>query len=211
MSRARGRHADDRGPGRSRLHRRPGDAAPPGRRARRRLHPGPGAGRSTPVRHRHRRLRRPDGQRGRRAGRRSPSRASRRCSPWRWPSTGWTRRCGPGSGREPSGSPFNSIVQLEQEKGIPRNPFINAGRAGGHRRGDRRAAGPARRSSTSPASCAAWPWTTTVSIDPEVAASEEETGFRNASLAYFLRGVRQSAQPGDRRAGGLFQPVRPYG
>jgi glutaminase len=30
-------------------------------------------------------------------------------------------------GREPSGSPFNSVVQLEFEKGIPRNPFINAG------------------------------------------------------------------------------------
>jgi len=30
-------------------------------------------------------------------------------------------------GREPSGTPFNSLVQLEYEKGIPRNPFINAG------------------------------------------------------------------------------------
>ncbi len=30
-------------------------------------------------------------------------------------------------GREPSGSPFNSLVQLEHEHGIPRNPFINAG------------------------------------------------------------------------------------
>src|SRR5690606_19506057 len=30
-------------------------------------------------------------------------------------------------GREPSGSAFNSIVQLEQENGRPRNPFINAG------------------------------------------------------------------------------------
>ena len=30
-------------------------------------------------------------------------------------------------GREPSGDPFNSIVQLEHESGIPRNPFINAG------------------------------------------------------------------------------------
>ena len=30
-------------------------------------------------------------------------------------------------GREPSGSPFNSIVQLERERGKPRNPFINAG------------------------------------------------------------------------------------
>lgn len=30
-------------------------------------------------------------------------------------------------GVEPSGNPFNSLVQLEFEKGIPRNPFINAG------------------------------------------------------------------------------------
>src|SRR3977135_3990875 len=30
-------------------------------------------------------------------------------------------------GREPSGSPFNSVVQLEYERGIPRNPFINSG------------------------------------------------------------------------------------
>lgn len=29
--------------------------------------------------------------------------------------------------REPSGTPFNSLVQLEAEAGIPRNPFINAG------------------------------------------------------------------------------------
>lgn len=30
-------------------------------------------------------------------------------------------------GVEPSGTPFNSLIQLEVEKGIPRNPFINAG------------------------------------------------------------------------------------
>lgn len=30
-------------------------------------------------------------------------------------------------GREPSGNQFNSLVQLEYENGIPRNPFINAG------------------------------------------------------------------------------------
>jgi glutaminase len=29
--------------------------------------------------------------------------------------------------REPSGTSFNSLVQLEYERGIPRNPFINAG------------------------------------------------------------------------------------
>lgn len=34
----------------------------------------------------------------------------------------WTR-----VGREPSGSHFNSLIQLEHENGIPRNPFINAG------------------------------------------------------------------------------------
>jgi len=28
---------------------------------------------------------------------------------------------------EPSGNPFNSLIQLETEQGIPRNPFINAG------------------------------------------------------------------------------------
>lgn len=30
-------------------------------------------------------------------------------------------------GVEPSGTAFNSLVQLETDKGIPRNPFINAG------------------------------------------------------------------------------------
>lgn len=30
-------------------------------------------------------------------------------------------------GREPSGDPFNSLVDLERTDGLPRNPFINAG------------------------------------------------------------------------------------
>ncbi len=34
----------------------------------------------------------------------------------------WTR-----VGKEPSGTSFNSLIQLEVEKGVPRNPFINAG------------------------------------------------------------------------------------
>lgn len=29
-------------------------------------------------------------------------------------------------GKEPSGSSFNSLIQLEVEKGVPRNPFLNA-------------------------------------------------------------------------------------
>ena len=34
----------------------------------------------------------------------------------------WTRM-----GKEPSGTAFNSLIQLELEKGKPRNPFINSG------------------------------------------------------------------------------------
>lgn len=34
----------------------------------------------------------------------------------------WTR-----VGKEPSGTPFNYLSQLEHEAGFPRNPFINAG------------------------------------------------------------------------------------
>lgn len=30
-------------------------------------------------------------------------------------------------GKEPSGQAFNSLIQLEMEQGVPRNPFINAG------------------------------------------------------------------------------------
>jgi glutaminase len=30
-------------------------------------------------------------------------------------------------GRDPSGDPFNSIIDLERHKGYPRNPFVNAG------------------------------------------------------------------------------------
>ena len=89
-------------------------------------------------------------------------------------------------GREPSGSPFNSIVQLERERGVPRNPLINAGAlvvADALLDGGDPAATIAqitafvRRAADDPG----------VGIDPEVAASEGETGFRNASLANFLR------------------------
>jgi glutaminase len=99
-------------------------------------------------------------------------------------------------GREPSGSPFNSIVQLELEKGIPRNPFINAGAlvvtdavlAGGHPAvAIADIAGFMRRLALDEA----------VGIDAEVAASERETGFRNASLANFLRALGNLNSPVD--------------
>ena len=87
-------------------------------------------------------------------------------------------------GVEPSGSAFNSLVQLEYEKGIPRNPFINAGAlviadilvtnlenpkqdflnfirkiSGCH----------------------------TINYNLNVAKSEKDTGFRNAALCNFLK------------------------
>ncbi len=87
-------------------------------------------------------------------------------------------------GVEPSGSPFNSLVQLEYEKGKPRNPFINAGALVvadvllselPDPYGDM--LGFMRELSGCP----------TISYDTKVAASEFDTGFRNAALAFLLK------------------------
>lgn len=89
-------------------------------------------------------------------------------------------------GREPSGSAFNSIVQLEYEKGMPRNPFINAGAiavtdiiVSGHQ--PREALGDILRFMQFVADDNA------IKIDDEVAASEQRTGFRNAALANYMK------------------------
>lgn len=89
-------------------------------------------------------------------------------------------------GREPSGSPFNSIVQLEFERGIPRNPFINAGAIAvtdlilsGHQ--PREALGEILRFVRFLAD------DDTISMDNAVAASERRTGFRNAALANYMK------------------------
>lgn len=89
-------------------------------------------------------------------------------------------------GKEPSGSPFNSIMQLEKERGIPRNPLINAGAlvvtdallAGGD---------PAALTGEILDFMRRRAHDGSVAIDLEVARSEGETGFRNASLANFLK------------------------
>lgn len=87
-------------------------------------------------------------------------------------------------GVEPSGNPFNSLVQLEYEKGIPRNPFINAGAlviadmlvsALENPKDDflhfvRKISG-----------------SVTLNYNPKVAQSEKDTGFRNRALANFLK------------------------
>lgn len=86
-------------------------------------------------------------------------------------------------GREPSGTPFNSLVQLEHEHGIPRNPFINAGALVMVDRllslcGD--AFGAVRGFLRAESGCP------DLDLDPEVAASEAAHGDRNAALAHFM-------------------------
>jgi glutaminase len=89
-------------------------------------------------------------------------------------------------GREPSGSPFNSIVQLEYERGKPRNPFINAGAIAvtdvilsGHQ--PREAIGEILRFMRFLAD------DPSIAIDEAVAASEQRTGFRNIALANYMK------------------------
>ena len=89
-------------------------------------------------------------------------------------------------GREPSGSAFNSIVQLEVEHGKPRNPFINAGAivvADVNLSGSQPAEtiGDLLRLVRRAASDA------TVCVDAEVARCELETGERNRALAHFMK------------------------
>ncbi|MEL6257527.1 MAG: glutaminase [Pseudomonadota bacterium] len=88
-------------------------------------------------------------------------------------------------GREPSGSPFNSIVQLEHEAGMPRNPLINAGAIAVT---DRLVAGrtPEAMSAELVDFLRQQSQDVSVAIDEDVAASEAETGSRNRSLAYFM-------------------------
>jgi glutaminase len=106
-------------------------------------------------------------------------------------------------GREPSGSPFNSIVQLEFERGIPRNPFINAGAIAvtdmilsGHQ--PREALGEILRFMQF---VAADP---SITIDEAVAASEQRTGFRNVALANYMKSFDVLDNPVDLTLGVYF-------
>lgn len=87
-------------------------------------------------------------------------------------------------GVEPSGNPFNSLVQLEYEKGIPRNPFINAGALViadilvSHLKNPKQDLLNFIRLLSGFDS---------IDFNYDVAKSEKETGFRNAALCNFLK------------------------
>jgi glutaminase len=88
-------------------------------------------------------------------------------------------------GREPSGHAFNSILQLEHEAGIPRNPFINAGAIAvtdavlaGHQ--PREVLGDLLRFIRLAAD------DDDIHINKAVAASEQATAHRNTALAAFM-------------------------
>jgi glutaminase len=106
-------------------------------------------------------------------------------------------------GREPSGNPFNSIVQLERERGVPRNPFINAGAiavtdvivAG---RQPRESLGEILRFVQFLAQ------DSSIVIDRAVAASEKRTGFRNTALANYMKSFGVIENPVDFALGVYF-------
>ena len=87
-------------------------------------------------------------------------------------------------GREPSGNPFNSLVQLEQEGGIPRNPFINAGALIVCASLAAHAANPRVLLRDQLRLLAGNP---RIDFDATVAASEAAHGHRNAALAHFMK------------------------
>jgi glutaminase len=97
-------------------------------------------------------------------------------------------------GREPSGNPFNSLIQLETEQGIPRNPFINAGAL---------VATDALLSLTGDAAGAVVDFLRAeagdpgIAVDAEVQASEAAHGHRNAALAHFMASFGNLHNPVD--------------
>ncbi|MFE6162377.1 glutaminase [Streptomyces sp. NPDC056486] len=95
-------------------------------------------------------------------------------------------------GREPSGNPFNSLVQLEYESGIPRNPFINAGALVVT---DRLQTQTGDAASTLLDFLRAESGNDRLAINEAVAASEAAHGDRNAALGHFMAAYGNIGNP----------------
>lgn len=87
---------------------------------------------------------------------------------------------------EPSGNPFNSLTQLEQEKGIPRNPFINSGSLViadilvSYFKNPKKKLVAFVREITQDDS---------IGYDEKVAISEEKNGYRNIALVNYMKAL----------------------
>ncbi len=106
-------------------------------------------------------------------------------------------------GREPSSNAFNSIIELELENGKPRNPFVNAGAivtVDAMLQGRVPKAALADVLSFIRAAAA----DDEIYINDCVARDENETGYRNHSLAYFLRSCNNLYNPHDQVLGTYF-------
>ncbi|MEZ8106274.1 MULTISPECIES: glutaminase B [Vibrio] len=87
-------------------------------------------------------------------------------------------------GKEPSGQAFNSMIQLEMEQGIPRNPFINAGAIVVADLLSSRLSAPRQRLLEFARQLSG---DTHIVYDKVVAASEMMHSDRNAAIAYLMR------------------------
>lgn len=87
-------------------------------------------------------------------------------------------------GKEPSGLPFNSLLQLEMEQGKPRNPFINPGALVVCDMLQTRLSAPKQRMLEVVRQLAG---EDDLLYDPRVARSEFEHSDRNAAIAYLMK------------------------
>ncbi|MDU4094804.1 MAG: glutaminase B [Pantoea sp.] len=87
-------------------------------------------------------------------------------------------------GKEPSGQPFNSLVQLELEHGKPRNPFINAGALVVCDMLETRLTAPRQRMLEVVRQLCDEP---SINYDRHVARSEFDHSARNAAIAWLMK------------------------
>lgn len=87
-------------------------------------------------------------------------------------------------GVEPSGTAFNSLTQLETEKGIPRNPFINAGALVIC---DILLSELKNPKDDFIAFCRTVSGNRELNYSGKISASEKSTGYRNVSLCNFIK------------------------